>query len=68
MFDPFHGVEREEIHVPVTRVGPKTFNCDCGWERVFVFPEEDEVAIIAVFRHLQDDHGLTLPVFTVTSY
>jgi hypothetical protein len=48
--------------------GIYTVGCECGWEAVFVLPEEQPHYEGAIFRHLAEIHGLELPMLTVTCH
>jgi len=46
----------------------QTVKCECGWESVHVMPEEHERRLLAIFQHMRDAHGLTLPNFEVECF
>ena len=56
---------RKEPAFPRIFARVETIQCECGWERLFILPEEHELRLLSIFRHLEA-HGITLPVFTVT--
>ena len=50
--------------VPTFVAGPQSLKCeDCGWEGVWILPEETITFVHAVFDHIQQ-HGIILPRFT----
>ena len=48
--------------------GIQSTACECGWECVFVIPEEHERQINAIMTHLREAHRKNLPQFTVTTH
>lgn len=48
--------------VPAAIGGVMTVKCACGWEAVFIQPEEHLVLMNIVFQHLQQEHQLVFPV------
>jgi hypothetical protein len=44
--------------------GVLTSKCECGWEAVFVLPEEHMLMLQKVFEHLVVGHLLILPTIT----
>lgn len=38
-----------------------TLKCACGWEAMYVLPEECFRYLIGVLGHARDHHGVTLP-------
>jgi hypothetical protein len=54
--------------VPVVYSGPRTYRCnDCGWETVWVLPEECDSMLDSILSHIQQ-HGIVLPQIEVTIY
>jgi len=51
--------------VPQAVAGVMTMKCDCGWEMVFVQPEEHLVMLEKLFGHLINKHLLQLPEIRV---
>lgn len=51
---------------PEVRAGVETLQCECGWERVYILPEESDLRLMQIFRHLMEEHSIRLPIFTVT--
>jgi hypothetical protein len=47
--------------VPQPIAGVMTVKCECGWEMVFIQPEEHIVLMNYVFHHLQDAHHVVFP-------
>jgi hypothetical protein len=41
--------------------GAMTVKCECGWEMVFIQPEEHIVMMNIVFQHLQEVHHVVFP-------
>ena len=54
--------------VPTAAAGIKSFKCKCGWEAVFICPEEDEKQLVSILTHLVNQHGLDVPEFYVTNF
>lgn len=38
-----------------------TLNCKCGWEAMFILPEECFTYLIAVLTHAKEAHGTVMP-------
>lgn len=38
-----------------------TAKCECGWEMVFIMPEEHIMMLQIVFAHLKEVHHIELP-------
>lgn len=47
--------------IPQPVAGAMTVKCECGWESVFIQPEEHIVVMNVVFQHLKDVHHITFP-------
>lgn len=47
--------------VPQPVAGVMTTKCECGWEAVFIMPEEQVIVIASIFQHLKDGHKLDFP-------
>jgi hypothetical protein len=47
--------------VPQMICGAMTVKCECGWEMVFIQPEEHIVLMNVVFQHLQTAHQMVFP-------
>ena len=47
--------------VPQFIAGAMTAKCECGWESVFIMPEEHISIMQLVFIHLRDVHHIELP-------
>lgn len=54
--------------VPVSVAGIYTYLCECGWEAVFIVPEESQRLWLNVFNHFRDKHGINFPNVTVTQH
>lgn len=50
-----------ELLIPQVVAGAMTAKCDCGWESVFIMPEEHMVLITLIFQHLKEKHGIDFP-------
>jgi hypothetical protein len=50
--------------VPQAHAGVLTMHCACGWEMVFILPEEQMVLLQTVFTHLVTHHLIALPSIT----
>ena len=46
----------------------ETVNCDCGWEAVFVLPEEADFKLSSIINHLVYRHKIKFPEITATTY
>jgi hypothetical protein len=44
--------------------GPRTIKCECGYEVVFVIPEEVDYMFSSVLQHIQQ-HGVEIPTILV---
>lgn len=50
--------------VPSFVAGPQAIRCDeCGWEGIWILPEETNQVIGSLFEHIQQ-HGIILPKFS----
>lgn len=47
--------------LPPACAGILTVRCACGWEMVFVLPEEQMTMLHRLFAHLVNVHQLTFP-------
>lgn len=52
---------------PSINTGPRTIKCECGFECVFVLPEEVDYMFASVLQHIQQ-HGIEIPFITVQSH
>jgi hypothetical protein len=53
---------REKLDpVPQAVAGLVSMKCECGWECVFLVPEEQIILMQVVFAHLQGEHHLLFP-------
>lgn len=50
-----------ELSIPQVVAGAMTAKCECGWESVFIMPEEHMTLITVVFQHLKDAHHIDFP-------
>lgn len=48
--------------VPQPVAGAMTVKCACGWESVFIMPEEHIYVMNRVFEHLKAEHNIDFPV------
>ena len=56
----FNPIPPPQLAEPVA--GVMTVKCECGWEMVFLQPEEHIVLLNTVFEHLKQVHGIAFPV------
>lgn len=50
--------------VPTLISGPRSISCECGYEAIWVFPEEIDSMLSSLLEHIQQ-HGIMLPAITV---
>ena len=48
--------------VPRVTAGIRSIGCACGWEAVFLVPEEDNLVVVAILEHLGQKHGAEIPI------
>lgn len=55
---------------PTHVAGVRSMRCkQCAdWELTFIVPEEFDLALMAMFHHLEHTHGISLPTFMVSQY
>jgi predicted small metal-binding protein len=51
----------EHDAVPACIAGVMTVKCECGWEMVFIQPEEHINLLNFVFEHLKKAHNVVFP-------
>ena len=49
--------------VPQIMAGIVTMKCECGWEMIFIMPEEQFVLTTRVLAHLRYAHCIEVPQF-----
>ncbi len=54
--------------VPRVTAGIRSIRCECGWESVFLVPEEQDTMIVAMFEHLTKTHEVVLPKFSYVNH
>ena len=50
-----------EDAVPTCIAGAMSVKCECGWEMVFIQPEEHLAVLNYVFEHLKQVHQVVFP-------
>lgn len=58
----------DEIVPRMSVAGIETIQCECGWESVYVVPEEGLRMAGDIMNHLRWYHRLEFPMFTVTNH
>lgn len=44
------------------------FTCECGWESMYVLPEECYRYLAGVLIHMTENHGITIPQMKVQTF